>query len=136
MTLTAALIVQTDPNWLAFVFKTDPAPFDERMHEIISHFADSRLIHLPLPPSVLPNFTALHAGYQATDFVLRLVLRERPECRWVSATNGDNVYGSDVVSRILTTPAVDPADGRVAQMLLAPIDSRNFAEQGKYAIYL
>lgn len=36
------------------------------------------------------------AGYGATDQVLREVLTDRPECRWVSVTTSDNAYGSEV----------------------------------------
>ena len=68
------------------------------------------------------------AGYTTTDFVLEQLMR-RDECKWLSATNGDNAYGSEIVQRILHAP---PLQGSLKQpdMLLLPMDSRNFADQG------
>jgi hypothetical protein len=80
------------------------------------------------------QFTKVDAGYTTTDYVLGKLLRS-PECRWVSATNGDNAYGSQVVDRILTAA---PLGGGLQQpdMLLLPMDSRNFANQGGTPFYL
>ncbi len=126
----SALIGQQNPNWLAFVFKTDPSPFGERLQQILSRYDDDRLLYVAVTDAFLPPFTKADAGYTTTDHVLRTVLHDYPQCRWVSATNGDNAYGSGVVGAVLTSPAANPVDGRPLNMLLAPIDSRNFAEQG------
>lgn len=48
----------------------------------------------------------------------------------MSITNGDNVYGSNVVHNVLHYP-VSAETGVSPDMLLAPLDSRNFAEHGK-----
>jgi hypothetical protein len=55
---------------------------------------------------------------------------KRRACRWISATNADNVYGSQVVQNVLHAPP-DPITRKVADMLLNPIDSRNFMWVGK-----
>jgi hypothetical protein len=59
--------------------------------------------------------------------VLRFVTSECPQCRWITVTNGDNSYGSEVVARTLSVET-----GRLKRpaMLISPLDSRNFAEQG------
>ena len=73
----------------------------------------------------------MDAGYTTTDFVMDQ-LRHRKECKWLSATNGDNAYGSEVVDHILNAaPLQNFAEQVQADMLLLPMDSRNFADQGK-----
>lgn len=127
----AALIAQSNPNWLAFVFKTDPSPFGERLQEILSRYEDGRLLYVAVADEFLPPFSKADAGYTTTDHVLRTVLRDYPQCRWLSVTNGDNAYGSGVVNSAMASADVNPLDSRPVSMLLAPTDSRNFAEQGE-----
>jgi hypothetical protein len=100
--------------------------------------ASNRCLHGTRRPSVLiltrsyvrtTQFTKQDAGYTATDYVLSLMLKRRA-CRWISATNADNVYGSQVVQNVLHAPP-DPITRKVADMLLNPIDSRNFMWVGK-----
>lgn len=74
------------------------------------------------------QFSRDDAGYTPTDFVLTLIQKD-PECKWISVTNADNAYGSEVMQRILDVET-DPFTGYVPDMLLSPLDSRNFAEQG------
>mmetsp|Transcript_18113 Transcript_18113/g.40162 ORF Transcript_18113/g.40162 Transcript_18113/m.40162 type:complete len:239 (-) Transcript_18113:280-996(-) len=59
---------------------------------------------------------------------MRQVLAKRPECRWVSVTNADNAYGSRVVASVRRA-GVAASTGEPPDILLAPLDSRNFAEQ-------
>eukprot|EP01034_Spumella_vulgaris_P023118 gene23118-29311_t len=127
--LAESLIAQRNPNWLAFVFKTDPSPFGDRLQEILSHYGDDRLLYVAVQDEFLPVFTKTDAGYTTTDHVLRTVLHDYPQCRWVSATNGDNAYGSGVVDIVMSSAAVNPVDALPVNMVLAPLDSRNFAEQ-------
>lgn len=75
----------------------------------------------------------MDAGYTTTDYVLGKLLRS-PECTWVSATNGDNAYGSEVVARILNAAPL-PGTNKQPDMLLLPMDSRNFADQGENFLY-
>lgn len=65
----------------------------------------------------------MDAAYPASDEALRIVM-QKPECTWLTITNGDNSYGSEVIESILspTTPK--------ANLILLPMDSRNFATQG------
>jgi hypothetical protein len=89
------------------------------------------------------------AGYTPTDFVLKRLLREE-KCRWLSATNGDNLYGSGVVESVRTILSQSHHDSAASlqtiltpdqhnrithdyvapDMVLAPLDSRNFPNQG------
>jgi hypothetical protein len=86
------------------------------------------------------QYTARDGGYTATDYVLRQ-LRHAPHCAWLSITNGDNAYGSEVVSAVrqrgergLQEPQGHLRHQRAPQMLLAPLDSRNFAALGECII--
>lgn len=61
------------------------------------------------------------------------MLKSQSDCKYLSITNADNVYGSEVVERVLhwtPSPGQLPPD-----MLLAPLDSRNFAEHGQLSAY-
>jgi hypothetical protein len=78
------------------------------------------------------QFTVVDAGYTTTDYVLNALLA-RKECKWVSATNGDNAYGSEVVERILSASHA-PGSAKQPDMLLLPMDSRNFADQGTFVL--
>lgn len=63
-----------------------------------------------------------------TDYVMSRLIHRR-ECRWLTLTNADNVYGSEIVERVMNV-APQPVTHQVPDMLLNPIDSRNFAAQG------
>lgn len=56
-------------------------------------------------------------------------LIKRKQCRWLSATNADNVYGSHVVDRVLSARP-DSISKKMPDMVLNPIDSRNFMWAG------
>jgi len=55
----AALLIQTDPNWLAYFFITDPNPFDKKLMRILHGFNDARLVYfdvdLEYRPKVRPT---------------------------------------------------------------------------------
>lgn len=87
----------------------------------------------------------MDAGYTATDYVLRQLVAQSAvisghsnrsdECLYVTVTNGDNIYGSEVVERVLHAAEAEKnrknRHGRLgADMILNPLDSRNFADQG------
>lgn len=55
---------------------------------------------------------------------------KRTQCRWVSATNADNVYGSAVVQKVLNVKPM-AISKKIPDMLLNPIDSRNFMWAGE-----
>jgi hypothetical protein len=76
------------------------------------------------------QFTNIDAGYTATDYVMKK-LANRRDCMWLTATNADNIYGSDVVNRVLNAPLL-PVSQKVPDLLLNPIDSRNFEWAGTY----
>jgi hypothetical protein len=75
------------------------------------------------------QFTTADAGYTTTDYVLKQLLGRR-DCKWLTTTNADNAYGSDVIHRVRHA-STDLIPGKNPDMLLLPIDSRNWAEQGK-----
>ena len=56
-------------------------------------------------------------------------MKHNTHCKWISFTNGDNAYGSEVVERILNSQS-HPFTKKQPDMLLAPLDSRNYADQG------
>ena len=62
-------------------------------------------------------------------------LLQRSECKWVSATNGDNAYGSEVVERILGAPHLQNSAAQ-PDMLLLPMDSAKYAELGQQKLLL
>lgn len=74
------------------------------------------------------QFTKVDAGYTTTDFVMRNLL-QNTECKWISFSNGDNAYGSEVVDRVRHTSPHRDSNSQ-ADMVLAPLDSRNYADQG------
>ena len=79
---------------------------------------------------LVEQFTKVDAGYTSTDYVTNLV-KNHQQCRYISITNADNVYGSEIVAGVLTA-AVNPDTLDAPDMLLAPLDSRNFAEHGEF----
>jgi hypothetical protein len=65
-------------------------------------------------------------------------LVNREDCRWLSATNADNIYGVEVVERVrnaVSYPSIyknkHPFYQTVPDIVIAPLDSRNWAEIGK-----
>ena len=58
------------------------------------------------------------------------------ECKWVSVTTGDTVYGTEVVNRVLTASVKQQPQERSqvqVDLLLAPLDSKMFADKGALA---
>lgn len=51
-----------------------------------------------------------------------------PDCRWISLTTAATAYGSEVVDRVLRPP---PEGAAQADILMAPLDSKHFAQQGE-----
>lgn len=51
---------------------------------------------------------------------------EVPQCRLISFTNADNIYGSDVIRRVRSVATHEPDHPK---MVLTPLDSRNFIYQ-------
>jgi len=121
------LLRQSNPNWDAYFFVTDDQPFEDELRVILREYADIRLKYLHLDPKFRPKYDPVNAAYPASDEALRLVM-QKPECRWLSVTNGDNSYGSEVVESILSpvTPKVN--------LILLPMDSRNFATQDTFEL--
>lgn len=126
-TLVQSLLRQSNPHWKAFFFLTDNVPFDKQLDSYLRQHNDVRLMFLPIDSLHRPKFTRRDAGYTATDHVLKM-LSTRQECQWLSVTNADNAYGSEVVNQVFNTP-MDSFSGTAPSMVLSPLDSRNFAEQ-------
>jgi hypothetical protein len=83
------------------------------------------------------QYSPTDAAYTPTDYVLRQ-LSNRKDCRWLSATNADNIYGTEVIERVrkvLSFPEMNKDKHsfyqKVPDIVLVPIDSRNWAEIGK-----
>lgn len=136
--LITSLQRQTDDHWEAFFFITDSMPFTSRLKAILASYKDDRLSFLHIHRRYRTQFTKEDAGYTATDAALRTILG-RADCQWLSATNADNIYGSEIVERVRRagTGAVGcnndatlhATSGPPPDMILIPIDSRNFMDQ-------
>lgn len=79
--------------------------------------------------SVGVQYTVREAGYTATDEALRKI-QKYSQCKWLSITNGDNIYGSDVIGNVLAVPPLRETK-QLPDVMLSPLDSRNYADQGK-----
>ena len=79
---------------------------------------------------VFLQYTVRDAGYTATDEALRFV-QKQTQCKWLSITNGDNLYGSEVFANILSTKPVG-TQNKLPDFVLSPMDSRNYADQGTF----
>eukprot|EP01031_Cornospumella_fuschlensis_P031833 gene31833-38491_t len=106
--IAQSLLYQSDPNWIAYFFITDHYPFSTKLKAILASYNDTRLQFLHIPRAFRPKYTPRDAGYTATDAALRRIL-ELPHCQWVSFTNADNIYGSEIVRRVRAAGS-DPAD--------------------------
>ena len=51
-------------------------------------------------------------------------------CKWISVTNADNVYGSDVIHEVLRSSFVSIEEKR-PDLIIAPLDSSSIAESGE-----
>jgi hypothetical protein len=97
---------------------------------------------------LLLQFTDIDAAYTPTDYVLTSLLHayqgkpsplqpmHASSCSWISVTNADNVYGSEVIARVRHPPTIPSSTSSmrantIPDMILTPLDSRNFADQGK-----
>lgn len=89
-------------------------------------YSDARLQTIDIPKEFRPAFTTADAGYTATDYALR-EMETWAQCKYITVTNSDNVYGTEIVQRVLTTHV--RSKKAAPDMLLAPLDSRNFAYQ-------
>mmetsp|Transcript_21617 Transcript_21617/g.36213 ORF Transcript_21617/g.36213 Transcript_21617/m.36213 type:complete len:702 (+) Transcript_21617:56-2161(+) len=125
--LITSLLRQSNPNWEAFFFITDEKPFEAELQEIVSSHGDARLHFLDIPKSARPPYKERDAGYTATDAALRLV-KDKEQCDWLSITNGDNIYGSNVFNRVLNVGPLHQTFKR-PNVFLTPLDSRNYADQ-------
>lgn len=132
-----SLLRQTDEHWEAFFLITDQKPFASRLKDILAAYNDTRLSFMHINRRYRKPYTKEDAGYTATDVALRKVLG-RGDCQWLSATNADNIYGTEVVERVrragtgasIGIPNSDSASaGPPPDMILIPIDSRNFMYQ-------
>eukprot|EP01032_Pedospumella_encystans_P009126 gene9127-10773_t len=128
--LALSLLRQTSPHWEAYFFVTDDQPFDGELQEILKTFGDIRLKFLAVDKKFRPAYTVRDAGYTATDEALRFV-QTQTQCKWLSVTNGDNLYGSEVFANILNTKPVGEKN-KLPDFVLSPMDSRNYADQGKF----
>lgn len=90
----------------------------------------------------LSQYTKKGSGYKSTDEALKAV-RGKSQCEWLSVTNCDNVYGSDVIARVFRSSreyylkAAGPLLRRGSyakkplDMIIMPVDSRSF--KGKFS---
>lgn len=76
------------------------------------------------------QYNPIDAGYPASDEAMRQLM-QKPQCAWMSITNGDNAYGSAVVSTVLgAAKTVTPTPN----LVMLPMSSRNFDNLGRCCI--
>ena len=159
----SALSSQTNGNWKAFVYTTDDS-LKSQLPRVIGS-SDARVSVLSRNVSCstswlavvvhLDSFLLLFPQASKKDFTklterqaMELVLLQK-ECKWVTVTSGDTVYGSEVVHRVLnaeskstTVEQLTPASSSVsptlsqADLILAPLDSKSFADKGEHAYFM
>ena len=79
--------------------------------------------------AILHKVDGLSESTSAKDDMLQHLLGQT-QCKWVSfASSGGSYYGSEVVDRVLTAAPYRNSTNQ-ADMLLTPIDSLSFADQG------
>ncbi|KAJ1417787.1 hypothetical protein B484DRAFT_146486 [Ochromonadaceae sp. CCMP2298] len=126
--LMKSLLRQSNPNWESFFFITDDQPFEQELQATIRDAADVRFKYLEVGKQFRPKYTTRDAGYTATDAALRLV-QHLPQCDWLSITNADNIYGSEVINGVLAYgKEMETGTGARADVYIAPMDSRNHLE--------
>lgn len=130
---------------MAYFFLTDDHVFANRLIYLLSRYEDHRLVYTSVPVKKRPavsnavrrvcwyekscaQFNRFDAGYTATDHVLAAAKKEA-KCSWITVTNADNAYGSDIVRSIRQSNA------NTTDMLLLPTNSRNFVFSGTISAY-
>eukprot|EP00428_Durinskia_dybowskii_P071388 CAMPEP_0170410474 /NCGR_PEP_ID=MMETSP0117_2-20130122/29905_1 /TAXON_ID=400756 /ORGANISM="Durinskia baltica, Strain CSIRO CS-38" /LENGTH=453 /DNA_ID=CAMNT_0010668001 /DNA_START=102 /DNA_END=1463 /DNA_ORIENTATION=- len=109
--LIRSLQIQTDGNWKAFLYaKTNQ--LTSQLRDAAEAAKDSRVSFI----------SALHKNGALLE------IAQKAECKWLSATEGNNIYGSEVVERIHRTPPL-PETNAKPDMLLVPLDSALYADQ-------
>lgn len=76
-----------------------------------------------MPVDTTLQYDPVNAAYPASDEAMR-ILSQKPQCAWLSVTNGDNIYGSAAVHTILTPVRSKP------NLVMLPMSSRNFDSGG------
>ena len=138
--LIKSLYWQSNLNWEAYFLVTDHSKFEIRLNEILNEykllFNDMNRLHfVEIPSEYLPSYTSKDAGYTATDYVLKKILKF-PQCKWISFTNGDNAYGANIIDNTLKarlsigSASLSSNDDRlIPQMILQPFSSRNLIQK-------
>ena len=70
------------------------------------HHYHNHYHNMPLSLSSFQQFSKSDAGYTTTDSALRIIL-SIPYCKWISVTNGDNLYGSSVIDNVMNVKQVN-----------------------------
>jgi hypothetical protein len=187
-----ALLIQTDPNWRAFLYsahKSAAVYFSSMLEEL----GDSRFFMLRnqvertvrllislffclMYQLAFKKFLFSSCSFicltliqtRSVDEAMSQLLHNHKECKWLSPSKGNNVYGSEVVERVhqhqqqqsqqqrvaasagisyaatpaaaavlglgaaLLTGASESATTTVSvDMLLVPMDSKTFGDQGR-----
>eukprot|EP01032_Pedospumella_encystans_P022793 gene22793-25820_t len=116
--LITTLRRQSNPNWLAMIYRIDNLPTHGEITSLISSFNDSRLEYKQFAREGGLKYSSSDAGYTVTDKFLQRAL-QRSECQWISVTTSDNAYGSEVVQRVM-------AHRGDAPLLEVPLDSKRY----------
>ena len=66
-----ALLRQSNPNWEAYFFVTDDAPFDQELKDILGQYGDVRLKYLPIDMQFRPKVATRWLGLALRCAVLK-----------------------------------------------------------------
>lgn len=140
----SSLLHQTNPHWRAYVFSTKKGSFETRLKEILTPYADpQRLKVIHIPDIMRLQFLPDETSFNATDYILNQVKLES-DCRWLSISAGNIVYGSEVVAMVHGVGVTSLVQEHVSsseeeeevlinrevslppQLVLVPLDSKQF----------
>jgi hypothetical protein len=147
--LITALLRQSNPHWKAFYYLTERSAFSKRLRTLLAGYQDARLelvgtdytprsrvsvliFVLEFGHDLLLIFAYCHycqggGEGEMLQAALSAALADA-ECRWISVSTAATAYGSEVVDRALLPM---PGGTTPADILLAPLDSKHFAQQGE-----
>lgn len=140
-------MAQTNTDWKAFLYTTEQShgkgasvehdlialtnTFNKKYVSFLS-VAKACSCSCSLSASVFPGVysTFLFLALSVPQSTALNQILKHSECKWITATSGDNFYGSEVVDRILRAKPLESTRS-APDMVLAPTDSKFFAVAGE-----
>lgn len=96
---------QTDPNWMAFFYLLDDhQAFAPQLKQLLEGYTDPRLRFIGKSRRYRARNKTAALSTNNADFVLQRVLQQ-PNCKYISFSTGNNIYGSNVVESVQSAVA-------------------------------